>query len=58
LGAAKDPKNAKATFKKAMALLNDGVCVKECPKKDSPKVDCKSTKAMLAMTKTIKGEAQ
>jgi hypothetical protein len=58
LNAAKDPKNAKATFKKAMALLNDGVCVKECPKKDSPKVDCKSTKAMLAMTKTIAGKEQ
>lgn len=41
-----------------MKLLNNGVCVKECPKEDSPKVDCKATKEMLAMTKTKNGVAQ
>lgn len=40
-----------------MALLNDGVCVKECPKQDGP-VNCSPTKAMKALPKfkTVNGK--
>ena len=47
-----DPKNVKAAMKKAINLLNDGVCVKECPSAEKTEaVNCYETEGMKKLPK-------
>jgi len=48
---AKDPLKIKETMKEAMNMLDNGVCVKECPAKKTDAVACKPTKSMKALPK-------